>query len=88
MLLANLVETSNRIANTSRRLEKTALLAGLLKQLSPEEVEIAVAFLSGGTRQSRIGIGYATLRDATGAGPEVSGDRARLSRPWRKRQAA
>lgn len=64
MLLDNLVETSNRIANTSRRLEKTSLLASLLKQLTPEEVEIAVAFLSGGARQNRIGIGYGTLRDA------------------------
>ncbi len=71
MLLATLVETSNRIANTSRRLEKTALLAALLKQLTPEEVEIAVAFLSGGARQGRIGIGYATLRDATAAPAET-----------------
>lgn len=67
MLLSKLVETSNRIANTSRRLEKADLLAGLLKQLSPEEVEIAVAFLSGGARQGRIGIGYATLRDVSGS---------------------
>jgi DNA ligase 1 len=71
MLLAELVETSNRIASTSRRLEKTALLAGLLKQLTPEEVEIAVAFLSGGARQGRIGIGYATLRDAKAAPAEA-----------------
>lgn len=71
MLFANLVETSNRIANTSRRLEKADLLAGLLKQLSPEEVEIAVAFLSGGARQGRIGIGYATLRNATGTPMET-----------------
>lgn len=69
MLLADLVETSNRIANTSKRLEKTALLAALLKQLTPEEVEIAVAFLSGGARQGRIGIGYATLREANAATP-------------------
>jgi DNA ligase-1 len=73
MLLANLVETSNRIANTSRRLEKTALLAGLLKQLTPEEVEIAVAFLSGGARQGRIGIGHATLREASASPAETPG---------------
>ncbi|HTU48005.1 MAG TPA: ATP-dependent DNA ligase [Bryobacteraceae bacterium] len=72
MLLAQLVGTSNRIANTSRRLEKTALLAALLKQLTPEEVEIAVAFLSGGVRQGRIGIGYATLRDANADPAEKS----------------
>jgi DNA ligase 1 len=70
MLLADLVETSNRIANTSKRLEKTDLLAGLLKRLAPEEVEIAVAFLSGGARQGRIGIGHATLRGANGPAAE------------------
>src|SRR5438270_4489972 len=61
MLLARLVETSERIARTSKRLEKTDLLASLLKQLAPDEVETAVAFLSGTTRQGRIGVGYATL---------------------------
>jgi DNA ligase 1 len=61
MLLTRLVETSKRIAQTSKRLEKTDLLASLLKQLVPDEVETAVAFLSGTTRQGRIGIGQATL---------------------------
>jgi DNA ligase 1 len=70
MLLANLVETSRRVAATSKRLEKTALIASLLQQLSPDEVEIAVNYLSGSTRQGRIGIGYATLRDATGDGAQ------------------
>lgn len=72
MLLAELVATSNRIANTPRRLEKTALLADALRQLTPEEVEIAAAFLSGGARQNRIGIGYATLRDANAAAAETA----------------
>ena len=64
MLLAQVVETSSRIANTTKRLEKADLLTGLLKQLNPGEVEIVVAFLSGVTRQGRIGIGYATLKEA------------------------
>src|SRR4051812_41829636 len=68
MLLANLVETSRRVAATSKRLEKTALISSLLQQLNPEEVEVAVHYLSGSTRQGRIGIGYATLRDAVGVG--------------------
>ena len=67
MLLARLAETSRRIANTSKRLEKTDLLAGLLRQLHPDEAEIAVAFLSGFTRQGRIGVGHAALRSAAGA---------------------
>jgi DNA ligase 1 len=61
MLLTRLVETSERIAGTSKRLEKTDLLASLLKQLAPGEVETAVAFLSGATRQGRIGVGYSRL---------------------------
>lgn len=64
MLLAQIVDTSRAIGSTTKRLQKTELLAGLLKQLLPEEVETAVGFLSGGTRQGRIGIGYAALRDA------------------------
>jgi DNA ligase-1 len=64
MLLASVVETSRRVAETSKRLDKVALLAALLRQLRPEEIEIVVQFLAGQTRQGRIGIGYAGLRDA------------------------
>ncbi len=65
MLLARVVETSERVAETSRRLAKIELLATLLKQLNGDECEIAVAFLCGYTRQGKIGIGYAAIRDAT-----------------------
>ena len=64
MLLDEVVETSRRVSETSKRLEKIDLLASLLGRLDPEEVEIVVAFLSGATRQGRIGIGWAGLRDA------------------------
>ena len=64
MLLARVVETSERVAKTSRRLEKIDLLAALVKQLESDECEIAVAFLCGYTRQGRIGVGYAALRDS------------------------
>ena len=67
MLFADIVETSRRIAGTKKRLEKTDLLAALLRRLTPEEVEIAVSFLSGAARQGRIGIGYATLRGSVSA---------------------
>jgi DNA ligase-1 len=66
MLLANVVETSRRIGTTSRRLEKVALLAELLRACG-EEIEIAVSFLSGAMRQGNIGIGYATLQGAAAA---------------------
>ncbi len=64
MLLSEVVETSNRIASTTRRLEKTDYLAALLRRLTPDEVEIVVPFLSGSVRQGRIGIGYARMREA------------------------
>ena len=64
MLLHELVETSRRVAETTKRLAKIDHLALLLKRLHPEEVEIATAFLSGETRQRRIGIGWGGIRDA------------------------
>ncbi len=66
MLLATLVETSDRVGKTTKRLEKTELIASLLRQMAPEEAEIAVSFLSGLTRQGKLGVGYATIRDAIG----------------------
>lgn len=65
MLLLRVVETSQKVAGASRRLEKIGLLAALLSELEPAEVEPVVAYLSGTARQGRIGIGYATLRDAS-----------------------
>src|SRR6185369_17342773 len=62
-LLAELVETSRRVAETPSRNAKTAALAGCLRTLSPAEIEAGVAYLSGETRQGRSGIGYALLRD-------------------------
>lgn len=66
MLLATVVETSEKIASTSKRLAKIELLAGLLRQLHGDEIEVVAASLSGEIRQGRIGIGYATLREIAG----------------------
>ena len=65
MLLAQVVDASLKVAGTSKRLIKIELLADLLKQLTPEEVSIAVPYLSGATKQGKIGIGYASIRDAS-----------------------
>jgi DNA ligase 1 len=64
MKLADLVDTSRRVAEVSGRLQKIGLLASLLAKVPSEEIEIAVAFLSGALRQSKIGIGYAALQSA------------------------
>jgi DNA ligase-1 len=68
--LADLVETSRRITEVSGRLEKIGLIASLLASVPPDEIEIAVAFLSGSFRQARLGIGYAALQAALPEKPE------------------
>ena len=64
MLLTTLVTTSNQVAATSGRLAKITLLADLLKQAGPDEIELAIAYLSGTIRQSKIGVGWASVRKA------------------------
>ncbi len=68
MLLHNIVETSRRVAETAKRLEKIDLLAVLLRQVTVAEIEPVVTFLSGRPLQNRINVGYATIREA-GAEP-------------------
>lgn len=67
MQLSGVVAASARVAATTKRLEKISLIADVLGQLLPEEVEIAVSFLSGSMRQGRIGIGYSTLGGLSGS---------------------
>jgi DNA ligase-1 len=66
-LLAEVVRTSTQVAATAGRLEKTRLIAQCLKRLDPAEIEIALPYLSGDTRQGRLSVGYATLQAAVGA---------------------
>jgi DNA ligase-1 len=63
-LLAEIVRASQRVAATPARLAKVRELAALLKMLHPEEIGIAVPYLSGEIRQGKIGIGYSTLQAA------------------------
>jgi len=62
--LADLVATSQHVARTSSRLDKVALLAGLLRRVEPQEAEIAAAYLCGELRQSKLGVAYAGVRAA------------------------
>jgi DNA ligase-1 len=64
MKLAELVETSRQVAEVSGRLEKIGLIAALLARVPPDEIEIAVSYLSGAIRQQRTGIGWAALQAA------------------------
>ena len=74
MLLQTLVTTSAQVAATPGRLAKINLLADLLRQASPEEMELAIAYLSGTTRQAKVGVGWATLQGArdSGSGARVA----------------
>ena len=67
MLLAEVVELSQRVAATPARSAKIAALADLLRRLDPDEVEPAVGFLVGEPRQGRIGVGWATLAKGVAA---------------------
>jgi DNA ligase-1 len=60
-LFDELARISIAVAATSKRNEKVTLLADVLRRLSPDEVEPAVAFLVGTTPLGRIGVGWATL---------------------------
>ena len=63
MLFARIADTSRQVAATSSRLRKIDLLAELLKQLTPDEVETVVAFLSGVAAAT--GIAWAAVRDSS-----------------------
>ena len=72
MLLATVVETSRRVKEASRRLEKIDLLAELLRQVDAGEMEAVVAYLSGSLTSQRTGIGFAALREASAAPAEIA----------------
>ena len=62
--LAQLVATSARVGATMSRLEKIREIAACLRVMTPEEVPIGIAFLSGETCQGKLGASYATLQAA------------------------
>jgi DNA ligase 1 len=59
--LAEVVAASRRVAATSSRSQKVAILAELLSRLEPGEIAPAVGFLTGVPRQGRVGVGYRTI---------------------------
>ena len=71
-LLADIVGTSNAVAATRARRQKTTLMAHLLRRLqgAPSPVpSVVTAFLAGDVRQRATGIGWASLRDLPPAAP-------------------
>ena len=66
---AEVVATSAAVAAVSGRLDKIGRLAALLERLAADEVAVVVPYLSGETRQGRMGIGYAAISAASDAAP-------------------
>jgi len=64
--LATLVDASAQAAATASRLAKRDAIAALLRGAATDEVETAVAWLSGEIRQGRIGVGWSTLSTLRG----------------------
>jgi DNA ligase-1 len=69
MKLEELARVSAAVAGSPGRLDKISKLAGLLSQISPDDVPIAIGFLTGWPRQGRIGVGWATVTSARGREP-------------------
>src|SRR5258706_412383 len=72
MRLGELLAASERVAATRSRLAKIDTLAQCLQRLGASEISLGVAYLSGDTPQGKVGIGYATLKDALAATPAAA----------------
>ncbi len=66
-LLSDVVRTSTQVAGTPSRLAKVRELAGRLGRLEPDEIRIAIPYLSGEIRQGKLSLGYASLQSARAA---------------------
>jgi len=69
MLLDEVAAASADVAATSSRRAKVERLSALLGALHPDEVPVAVAYLSGVLPQGSIGVGWASLKDLPSAVP-------------------
>ena len=62
MLLSRLAETWNALSATRSRNAKRDLIAAILADATPEEIEVVVSYLSGELRQRRTGLGWRSLQ--------------------------
>lgn len=72
MLLDRLAETWSAVAATRSRNAKRDLLAVVLAEAGPGDLEIAVSYLGGALRQRRPGLGWRGLADLPAPAPEPS----------------
>ncbi|MEJ7731359.1 MAG: hypothetical protein WKG00_19355 [Polyangiaceae bacterium] len=62
MRFAELAEVSRRVAETTSRNGKVAVLAETLGRLTPDEAPVVVAWLAGQLPQGKLGVGWAMVR--------------------------
>ena len=72
MLFADLVAASVAVAATRSRKQKVAALAGCLRSMAQDEVVVGAAYLAGLTRQERLDVGWALLREVQAPPAEVA----------------
>ena len=63
MLFHTVAAASLQVAGIRSRTRKIAVLADILRQAGPDEVEIAATYLGGSLRQRRTGVGWRSLRE-------------------------
>ena len=78
MRLRDVVAHVERVRRTSRKKEKVAILASLLRQAPPEDVARLALYLTGELRQGRIGVGWRGIESAAIAGHSVASGFAKL----------
>jgi DNA ligase 1 len=61
MLLSRLAETWNQLSATRSRNAKRDLIAAVLADATPDDIEVVVSYLSGELRQRRTGLGWRSL---------------------------
>jgi DNA ligase-1 len=70
--LSNVVLTSARVGATSSRLAKIGAIADCLRRIAPDEIEIAIAYLSGEIPQGKLSLGFSSLQSSAKASAEPS----------------
>ncbi|MBI4882831.1 MAG: ATP-dependent DNA ligase [Actinobacteria bacterium] len=68
MQYVEVVVASQRVTATSKRSEKSAILAEVLRRATPAEVPVVVGLLTGDPPQGRTGIGWSMVRDVRAVG--------------------
>src|SRR5262245_61432152 len=72
MWIAELTDTSARVAETRKRKAKVELLAQCLRDAAPEERGLVALYLSGSVRQQRLSVGYKLLHSVRDVPPAAS----------------